>query len=197
MDRPARCSWYRPASSPFVTVLTGVVPGVLDASHRRCGVVARRRCQRRPPRRVARVQRVRCCGRSWPSSPARWCSGCAVRVDVVLARLQATPMSSSGAYRHRSARPERGRQPGDRRRPVGLAADLPRRDPADRGGRARRTADLGRMVAGLARPGRHPDARADRGGDPRCARSPPPACGDDSPLPCSWASSGTRWPDCS
>ena len=54
--------------------------------------------------------------------------------------LQPSPVSSSARLPGDAARAQRARQPGDRRRAVGLAADLPRRHPADRSRRARRAA---------------------------------------------------------
>ena len=122
-----------------LTVLAGVVPSVLDNFVDRRGARPRRRGRRRPPRRVARHQRRHC-----PVGRRRSSAGGVVH-GAAFGRSRAAAASTRPRVVERrlprdAARPQRLRQPGRWRRPVRFAADVSRRHPADRGGRARRAA---------------------------------------------------------
>ena len=150
--RPAAASRSspRPRVLAAVTVVLGVVPGLVDGLVGAAAECARPRRRRGRTSRCGTASTSSCCCRPSPS-PAASCSfvGRAGRRRGARRRrprCRRPPAPTSASLRGL----ERRRRPGHRRRPARLAARLPRRDPAHRGGRARRAAARRHVVAGLA-----------------------------------------------
>ena len=149
-----------------VTVATGVVPGVLDT------FIDTAASSLDPTVRDVHLAIWHGINQPLVWSLVAIAAGTAMfvlrdRVDVVLTRLQPSPVSSSTTYRTSLRSLNSDGQSGHRCRPVGLVADLPRRHPAHRGARARLAVDLRCVVAGVGRARRHTGARGDRRRDPR------------------------------
>ena len=151
--------------SPRSRVVLGVVPALARPRSSAPAATALDRVDRRgAPRAVARHQRSSCCCRRVALAARRR----AVRRPP--ARRAASSPSARTCRRRRARylgvapRPQRRRRPRHRVAQPGSLPDLPRRDPAHRGARARRAPARRHVVAGLARP---------RRGRRRTCRSPP------------------------